>query len=132
MIDEDLRNKVLKILEEEQERFIGVLEPQTGLTVPATNTIIESERAPDGTLSEKVIEQPSNYVNESIESQNRSQFEKDAETLYEFCKIVDDKIILTLDQNSKQTQVFELNLKNHTLIEKLFSKPKTSKNILRI
>ena len=41
--------------------------------------------------------------------------------------IVDDKIILTLDQNSKQTQVFELNLKNHTLIEKLFSKPKPQK-----
>jgi hypothetical protein len=37
--------------------------------------------------------------------------------------VVDDKIILTLDQNSKQTQVFELHLKNHTLIEKFFSQP---------
>jgi hypothetical protein len=109
MIDEDLRNKVLKILEEEQERFIGVLEPQTGLTVPATNTIIESERAPDGTLSEKVIEQPSNYVNESIEYQYRTQFGRDAETLYEFCKIVDDKIIsINAQINVKKQELVSL------------------------
>lgn len=37
--------------------------------------------------------------------------------------VVDDKIILTLDQNSRQTQVFELNLENHVLTEKLFSQP---------
>ena len=109
MINEDLRNKVLEILESEQEQFIDVLEPQNGLTVPDTITTIESERAPDGTLSEKVTEQPSNYVDGSIESQNRSQFEKDAETLYEFCKIVDDKIIsINAQINIKKDQLVTL------------------------
>lgn len=109
MINEDLRNKVLKILESEQEQFIGVLEPQTGLSIPTTNTVIESEKGPDGILREKVTEQPSNFVDGSIESQNRSQFEKDAETLYQFCKVIDDKIIsINAQINIKKEQIVNL------------------------
>jgi hypothetical protein len=109
MINEDLRNKVLKILESEQEQFVGVLEPQTGLSIPTTSTVIEAERGPDGILREKVTEQPSNYVDGSLEYQSRSQFEKDAETLYQFCKVIDDKIIsINAQINIKKEQIVNL------------------------
>ena len=93
MIDESLRSKVVKILEDEQKQFSGVLNPQTGLNVPETITTIEAQRNPDGTIVEKVIEQPSNYINEGIDSELRSKFEEDANALQQFCKEIDDKII---------------------------------------
>jgi hypothetical protein len=109
MINEDLRNKVLEILESEQEQFIGVLEPQTGLTVPDTITTIESAKDSEGKLFEKITETPSNYLNESVEQQYRTQFGKDAETLYEFCKIVDDKIIsINAQINVKKQELVSL------------------------
>jgi hypothetical protein len=41
--------------------------------------------------------------------------------------MLENKMILTLDQNPKQTQVFEINLENHTLNEKIFAQPNTKK-----
>jgi len=98
MIDENLRNDVLKILKDEQNQLIGALNPQTGKEVPKTISIIESVVNPDGTLSEKVTEQPSNYLNEGIDSELRSKFADDAETFQEFCKIIDDEIITLNEQ----------------------------------
>lgn len=106
MIDENLRSDVLKILEDEQNQLIGALEPQTGLTVPETITIVETEKNSDGTLTEKVTEQPSNYINEGVDSELRSKFANDAETLQAFCKIIDDQIISLNDQiNLKKDQI---------------------------
>nr|WP_315223516.1 hypothetical protein [uncultured Flavobacterium sp.] len=39
----------------------------------------------------------------------------------------ENKMVLTLDQNPKQTQVFEINLDSHTLNEKIFVQPNTKK-----
>lgn len=106
MIDENLKSDVLKILEDEQNQLIGALEPQTGLTVPETITIVETEQNSDGTLTEKVTEQPSNYINEGIDSELRSKFANDAETLQEFCKIIDNQIISLNNQiNIKKEQI---------------------------
>ncbi len=73
MIDENLKNDVLKILEDEQTQLINVLDPQTGKSVPDTISIIETKVNSDGSLTEKVTEQPSNYLNEGVDSELRSK-----------------------------------------------------------
>jgi hypothetical protein len=106
MIDENLRSDVLKILEDEQNQLIGALESQTNLTVPETITVVETEQNSDGTLTEKVTEQPSNYINEGVDSELRSKFANEAETLQAFCKIIDDEIISLNNQiNVKKEQI---------------------------
>jgi len=105
MIDENLRNQVIKILEDEQNQLVGVLNPQTGLNVPETITTIETQQNSDGTVVEKVVEQPSNYVNEGIDSQLRSKFEDDAQILQQYCKIIDEKIISINSQINDKKQI---------------------------
>ncbi len=106
MIDENLKNDVLKLLEDEQTQLVNVLNPQTGKSVPDTISIIETQVNPDGSLTEKVTEQPSNYLNEGVDSELRSKFDSDAVTLQQFCKIIDDKIISINNQiNVKKEQI---------------------------
>lgn len=110
-MDEDLRNRVLNILEEEQKQLENCLSPQSTVTSPETITVIESERDENGQLQEKVTYQPSNYVNVNIDSTLRSKFETDADTLREFCKIVDDKIIsINSEINFKKQQIATLSV----------------------
>lgn len=109
MIDEELRSKVLEILESEQNQLKGCLEPQTDVAPPETIPNIEAQTNPDGTLSEKATEEETNYVSESIDSQLRYKYADDAETLYDFCKIVDDEIISINSQiNSKKQEIVTL------------------------
>jgi hypothetical protein len=109
MIDETLRNQVIKILEDEQNQLVGVLDPQTGLKVPETISIIETQKNSDGSIVEKVVEQPSNYVNENVDSQLRSKFGDDAQTLQQYCKLIDDKIIsINAEINSKKQTIVSL------------------------
>lgn len=109
MIDEELRSKVLEILESEQNQLKGCLDSQTDVEPPETISIIEAQTNPDGTLSEKVTEEESNYVSPSIDSVLRYKYADDAETLYEFCKIVDDEIISINSQiNSKKQEIVVL------------------------
>jgi hypothetical protein len=106
MIDENLKNDVLKILEDEQTQLINVLDPQTGKSVPDTISIIETKVNSDGSLTEKVTEQPSNYLNEGVDSELRSKFASEAITLQQFCKVIDDKIISINNQiNIKKEQI---------------------------
>lgn len=109
MLDDTLKNDVLKILEDEQDRLKGCLEPQTNVNVPETIPVVEAKQNPDGTLTEKVVQEPSNYVQEGIDLEYRKQFGKNSETLFKFCKIVDDRILeLNSTINAKKQEIVTL------------------------
>lgn len=108
-MDEALRSKVIKILEDEQNELKKSLEPQTTVVPPKTITTVEASKNPDGTLIEKTTETPSNYVDESVTTQYKEKIAGEAETLQQFCKIIDDKIITINSQiNQKKQQIVSL------------------------
>jgi hypothetical protein len=109
MIDEDLRSKVLVILESEQDQLKNCLDPQTDVEPPETISVIETEKNLDGKLFENVTEEDSNYVSASIDSGLRYKFADDASSLQQFCKIVDDEILSINSQiNFKKQQIVTL------------------------
>lgn len=105
-MDEVLRSKVIKILEDEQNELKASLDPQSTVNIPKTVPVIESQRNSDGILVEVAKDEPTSFVDESVTTQYKQKIIDEAITLQQFCKIIDDKILSFNAQiNDKKQQI---------------------------
>lgn len=109
-MNESLKNRTIKILEEEQNQLDDAFKAQSP-EVEAPNKIekITVTENSDGTYSKNVEEVQSNFYDDSIVGVIEAQIKRDAETLQEFCKEFDDRIISFNEQiNAKKQQMITL------------------------
>lgn len=97
-MNEDLKNQVVKLLEDEQNELDGALDNQSNVIAPSTIPKITITQNDDGTWSKNTEEVKSNMVDGSIDQINRNVIKSKANTLQEFCKIVDNKILTINNQ----------------------------------
>lgn len=97
-MNENLKNRVVKILEDEQNELNGALDNQSDVIAPSSIPKITVTQNSDGTWSKNTEEVDSNMVDGSIDQTNRNVIKSKADTLQEFCKIVDNKILTINNQ----------------------------------
>lgn len=111
-MDEVLRNKVVKILEDEQKELDQAFDPQTGIESPKTRPVIENRVNTDGSVDQIERQEPTNFVNESVTVEYKKKIIEEAKLLQEFCKIVDDKILSFNSQiNDRKREIVNLTKK---------------------
>lgn len=93
MINDNLKSKVLEILEKEQNELDGCFDSPTDVTAPSKLERTSVTQNADGTWNKVIYEEPSNLVDNSIDQINRNQIVDKATTLREFCQAIDNKII---------------------------------------
>lgn len=109
-MDESLKNRTLKIFEDEQNQLDAAFTPQSpDVSAPKTTekiTIIENG---DGTYTKKTEEVESNFYDDSVVGTVEAQISRDAATLQEFCREFDDRILSFNAQiNAKKQQIVTL------------------------
>jgi len=109
MIDNNLKSKVLEILESEQKQLDGCLDSQSDIVAPKKLEKTSINQNSDGTWNKVTYEEQTNLVDGSIDQVNRAQIIDKARTLQEFCEIIDNKIISINGQiNAKKQQIVTL------------------------
>lgn len=108
-MDESLKKQVIEILEEEQNQLNGALNNQSDTLAPEKIEKISIYQNEDGTWTKEVTEEESNLVDGLVDLKNRSGVKKKAETLQEFTKIVDNRILsFNAEINVKKDQIVTL------------------------
>jgi len=108
-MDENLKNRALKIFQDEQDSLDGVWDKQSDVAVPDTITNVSVTQNSDGTWNETKSEEKSNLYDESYVGTVEKQTEEDVKVLQEFCSIKDDIIISYNAQiNSKKQDLVTL------------------------
>jgi len=108
-MDENLKNRALKIFQDEQDSLDGVWDKQSDVAVPDTITNVSVTQNSDGTWNETKSEEKSNLYDESYVGTVENQTEEDVKVLQEFCSIKDDIIISYNAQiNSKKQDLVTL------------------------
>ena len=110
-MDDNLKDKTIKILERDQDQMKGVYDRQTDVEAPKTTEKVEITQNADGTWNEAKTVEPSKYKDESVIDEKEREIEDDARTLQQFCAKVDDKILGILTQiDDKKRQIVALSL----------------------
>ena len=108
-MDEGLKNRVIKILEDEQNQLDGVYDPQSDVSAPSKVTNVTVTPNDDGTWNKTEKEEDSGLYDQSVVGKVEQQLEDDAQTLQEFCAILDNQIISFNAQiNTLKEQVITL------------------------
>jgi len=110
-MDENLRNRALKIFENDQNQLNGAFEKQSDVVVPSKIEKVSVVQNGNGTWTKNVVEEDSNLYDESVVGQIERQIEEDAKTLQEFCAVLDNQIISFNAQiNAKKQQIVSLSV----------------------
>lgn len=106
MLDNNLKSKALKILEEEQNQLDGCLDLQTDVEAPKVLEKTSISQNSSGKWEKVVYEEKTNLVDGTIDEINRREIIDKATTLQEFCRIIDNKIISINSQiNAKKQEI---------------------------
>ena len=111
-MDQSLKNKTLKIFEDEQNQLKGAFESQSpDIKIPKTQEKISVVQNGDGTWSKNVEEVESNLYDDSVVGSVEAKIKEEAETLQEFCKEFDDIIVSYNEQiNVKKQELVTLSV----------------------
>jgi hypothetical protein len=108
-LDESLKNRVLDILESDQESLDGSLENQSDVQAPETVTRTSITQNSEGRWERVDTEEESGFMDGGADQASRSQIKQEAETLQEFCRQVDNHILsLNDDIDSLKSQIVTL------------------------
>jgi hypothetical protein len=110
-MDENLRNRVVKVFENDQNQLDGAFDKQSDINIPDKLEKISVTSNSDGTWNRDVVEEDNNLYDESVVGVIEKQIEEDAKTLQEFCAVLDNKIIAFNAQiNAKKQQIVSLSI----------------------
>lgn len=116
-MDDNLKDKTIKILERDQDQMKGVYDRQTDVEAPETTEKVEITQNADGTWNESRTEEKRKYKDEGVIDEKEKEIEEDARTLQEFCAAVDGKILGILTQiDDKKREIVTLSLQAGTHI----------------
>lgn len=110
-MDESLRNRTLKIFEDDQKQLDGAFDSQSDVKavgIVSSTTVTEND---DGTYKKVVKEENAEdlYYDGAVVGKVENQIKEDAETLQAFCKDFDDQFITINAQiNAKKNQMISL------------------------
>lgn len=108
-MDESLKNRALKILEDEQDQLDGAYDKQTDVEIPTKIEKVNVTQDASGRWSKNTTEEDSGLYDENVIGQLEQQIEKDAKTLQEFCVEPDNAIIsFNIQINNLKTQIATL------------------------
>lgn len=108
-MDESLKNRALKILEDEQDQLDGAYDKQTDVEIPAKIEKVNVTQDASGRWSKNTTEEDSGLYDENVVGQLEQQLEDDAKTLQEFCANLDNIIISFNAQiNAKKQEIVTL------------------------
>ena len=108
-MDESLKNRTLKVLEDDQNQLEGAFDKQTDITVPEKIEKVTVTQNSNGRWEKTIVEEDSNLYDENAVGQIEQQIEDDAKTLQEFCAVLDNQIISFNAQiNAKKQQIVDL------------------------
>jgi len=109
-MDESLKNRTIKILQDEQNQLDDAFKPQSGgVTAPQKIEKVTVVENGDGTWSKNVEEVDSKLYDDSVVGTVENKIKEDAETLQAFCKQFDDKILSFNAQiNAKKQEIITL------------------------
>lgn len=108
-MDESLKNRALKILEDEQNQLDGAYDKQTDVEIPAKIEKVNVTQDANGRWSKNITEEDSGLYDENVVGQLEQQIEDDAKTLQEFC-VEPDNIIISFNAqiNAKKQEIVTL------------------------
>jgi hypothetical protein len=108
-LDESLKNRVLEILESDQESLDGSLENQSDVQAPETVTRTSITQNSEGRWERVDTEEESGFMDGGADQASRSKIKGEAETLQEFCRQADNHILsLNDDIDSLKSQIVTL------------------------
>ena len=110
-MDESLKNRAIKIFEDDQNQLDGAFDKQSDIEVPTKIEKVSVTQNDNGRWSKNIKEEDSGLYDESIVGQIEKQIEEDAKTLQEFCAVLDNQIISFNAQiNAKKQQIVTLSI----------------------
>jgi len=110
-MDENLRNRVVKVFENDQNQLDGSFDKQSDIDVPTKIEKVSVVQNDNGTWDKDVVEEDSNLYDESVVGVIEKQIEEDAKTLQEFCAVLDNQIIgFNAQINVKKQQIANLSI----------------------
>ena len=111
-MDESLKNRTIKILQDEQNQLDDAFKPQSGgVTAPQKIEKVTVVENSDGTWSKNVEEVESNLYDDDVVGSVEAKIKEEAETLQEFCKEFDDIIVSYNAQiNAKKQELVTLSV----------------------
>lgn len=108
-MDESLKNRALKILENEQDQLDGAYDKQTDVEIPAKIEKVNITQDASGRWSKNITEEDSGLYDENVVGQLEQQLEDDVKTLQEFCVEPDNIIIsFNIQINNLKSQIATL------------------------
>ena len=109
-MDESLKNRTIKILQDEQNQLDDAFKPQSGgVTAPQKIEKVTVVENGDGTYTKKTEEVDSKLYDDSVVGTVEAEIKRDASTLQEFCKEFDDIIIsYNVQINQKKQELVDL------------------------
>lgn len=108
-MDESLKNRALKILEDEQDQLDGAYDKQTDVEIPAKIEKVNVTQDASGRWSKNTTEEDSGLFDEDVVGQLQQQLEDDVKTLQEFCADLDNTIIsINAQINAKKQEIVTL------------------------
>lgn len=111
-MDESLKNRTIKILQDEQNQLDDAFKPQSGgVTAPQKIEKVTVVENGDGTYTKKTEEVDSKLYDDSVVGTVEAEIKRDASTLQEFCKEFDDIIVSYNAQiNAKKQELVTLSV----------------------
>jgi len=110
-MDESLRNRTLKIFEDDQKQLDGAFDSQSDVKAVGIVSSTTIEQNDDGTYKKTVKEENAEdlYYDGAVVGKVENQLKEDAETLQAFCKEFDNKVISFNAQiNAKKQEIITL------------------------
>lgn len=108
-MDENLRTRVVEILQDEQKQLEGCLENQSDIVAPQTIVKTQVTQNSDGSWNKVEYEEKTNFTDGSIDNLLREKVQKNSDSLQQFCKQIDDKILsINAQINSKKQEIVVL------------------------
>ena len=108
-VDDSLKNKVLEILEDDQKALDGSLDNQSDVEAPKTMKRTSITQNSEGRWEKLETEEETKFLDGGADQAERSHIKKEAETLQEFCRQVDNRILsLNDDIDSLKSQIVTL------------------------
>ena len=109
-MNESLKKRAQEIFEKDQNQLDNAYKPQSpGIVAPEETEKVTVTENSDGTWTKNTEKVKSDLYDDSVVGKVENQLKKDAETLQEFCKEFDDRIISFNAQiNAKKQQIVTL------------------------
>ena len=109
-MNESLKKRAQEIFEKDQNQLDSAYKPQSpGIVAPEETEKVTVTENSDGTWTKNTEKVKSDLYDDSVVGKVENQLKKDAETLQEFCKEFDDRIISFNAQiNAKKQQIVTL------------------------